>query len=511
MALCQLDRAVELWKHVLPAQLSIASIASARHGLHPPPPAPSSYAQEYTLPTHDHKPLAQIHKHPLDVDLCFFEKPHIYTYKDVPTTISVTAVAHMYERPFVATEAIELMRKSRGQVWPRLEYVVGAERMRIPRVANVRVDGNANANANGTTHEFDDDDYGRGDFDYDDKENTLLPWTPSLGALLVDAGKTLGVVHPHSMAEGTDTVAVMRMLRASVIKGTTADPLDSDVYVFEREMSGQEIEAAWKYKGMVASHKGTEAHFQAELFFNGLPFRADEPEMDILLDFVGKFLVPKGLVAYNTEKEIVCVDADVAGSIDLVVYDARSDAYHIVDHKRSDKLKRDMRGYSKMKAPFDHLDDCKGAAYALQTSIYQFILEREYGMRIGDRVLLSLHPDAPFVTSVPYLKSEVEFLMQSRIELVRARQQVSREFDIVCALTGAPAVDAVRLADGRIAMEKAATVRGHVSFTPDVATRRKFDDLVRERTRPVLLGPCTSWRRLMPEQGIEPSFSSAGL
>jgi len=46
-----------------------------------------------------------------------------------------------------------------------------------------------------------------------------------------------------------------------------------------------------------------------------------------------------------------------------------------------------------MRAPFAHLDDCKGAAYALQTSLYQYILERDYGMTIGERVLLSLHPD----------------------------------------------------------------------------------------------------------------------
>ena len=58
---------------------------------------------------------------------------------------------------------------------------------------------------------------------------------------------------------------------------------------------------------------------------------------------------------------------------------------HIVDHKRSDKLQRDLRGFGKMTGDFAHLDDCKGAGYALQTSIYQYILERDYGMTIGIR------------------------------------------------------------------------------------------------------------------------------
>ena len=494
-----------MWKSILPAELRVstgsevgavdvvAEAAAAAVGgdvvdtclkLRP---APLSFGSEYVLPAHYDKPLRRLHSHPLDADLVFFERPHVYTFRGVPTTTSVTALAHAFEKPFVPSEAIESMKRGRVQVWPRLEYVHGASRLSCAPPPSPAPELT-------TTTE-------------------VATWTPSLGALMVDGGKTVAVVHPHSMAEGSDTRAVLHMLRASTIKGSTADPFDAyagtdsdaEVFVFERELSAREIEDAWKHKGMVASHRGTEAHFQAELFFNGLPFRSWEPEMTILLDFVGRYLVPAGLVAHCTEKEIVCVDADVAGSIDLIVYDAASDTYHIIDHKRSDKLKRDLRGYSKMKAPFAHLDDCKGTAYALQTSIYQYILEREYGMRIGERVLLSLHPDQPFVTAVPYLKAETEFIMSSRFELVRARNEV-KAMGFECALTGAPLVDAVRLADdGRKVMEKAAVVR-ELRYTSDAPTRAQFERLVAERTRAVPFSGGVAWRRLMPEGGLVPSF-----
>jgi len=516
---------------------------------HATPRAPQSFGIDYVLPAHYTKPLQQLHSHPLDADLVFFEKPHIYTFKGVPTTTSVTALAHAFEKQFVASDAIESMKKGRTQVWPRVEYVHHAlqlvcashprqvsassslpcaPRNLTPENENVQCStavadiqsspgvsmhdtcaaphsecGTVNTRENASV-------------DSATSTSTTTSWTPSLGALLVDEGKTIGVVHPHSMADGSTIDAMLHMLRASTIKGSTADPFDayagndttSEVFVYDREMSAREIEEAWKHKGMIASHRGTEAHFQAELFFNGLPFRYWEPEMTILLNFVVHHVIPAGLVARHTEKEIVCVDADVAGSIDLILYDPKRDIYHIVDHKRSDKLKRDLRGYSKMKWPFTHLDDCKGAAYALQTSIYQYILEREYGMRIGERVLLSLHPDNPFVTSVPYLKSEAEYIMTSRFELVRARNLV-KKMGYECSITHAPLVDAARLvATDQLVMEKVAVVR-ELQHVPDMTTRTQFEQLVHEHVRPVTFGGgSVPWRKLMPESGIEPSFSA---
>ena len=211
--------------------------------------------------------------------------------------------------------------------------------------------------------------------------------------------------------------------------------------------------------------------------------------------------MPNGIVGYNTEKEIYYPPADLAGSIDLIVWDARRKLYHIIDHKRSDKLRTQMRGYGKMKAPMNHLDDCKGAGYALQTSIYQYILEKEYGMVIGDRILLSLHNEAPFATSVPYLKAEVEYIMRNRIAEVAAR----RATGMTCAVTGAPLVSAVRLDDGRLVMEKQAILM-EVPYTTEQETRARFEEEVARYRECVALeeSEVVPWRELMPEEGIVP-------
>lgn len=428
----------------------------------PPPPPPIDYEANYVLPVHTVKPLQRLNTHPLDGRLTFYEQPHVYTFDGVPTSASVTALAHQYEHPFVPQEAIAGMKSSRSQAWPRLEYVVDARPL-----------------------------LQRTDF------------SPTRGVLHVAFGKTTAALPPHSLREAATYEDMLEMLQITR-RVQNIDTDEGELYTYERELTNEEIQQKWSDKGRLASHKGTEAHYGAECFFNGVPFRWWEADMRPLFDFCRSYLIPRGIVGFNTEKEIVCPDADLAGSIDLIVYDPREKVHHIIDHKRSDKLRETMRGFKKMAAPLSHLDDCKIAAYALQTSVYQYILEREYGMTIGDRILLSLHADKPFATEVPYLREEVAFLMETRFALVEARRRVAEEDPTMrCALTGAPLVDAVVLEDGRFAMEKAALVQDR-AFTTASDVRQAFEAKVEAVFVPPTLDKkaCVPWRSLMPEGGL---------
>lgn len=419
---------------------------------------PDDYGDGFVLPDHCVKPLQTLHTHSNDEHLAFFADPHIYTWKDVPTTTSVTALAHKYESVFDPVDALQKMRLSTSQAWPRLEYVR-------------------------------------------DAREGLETWTPIRGAILSCYGKTVSVLPPSSMSATTSVEHLKSALRSIAKRGGADFEEDEEWHTYSRAMTDDEIRAAWTANGNEKSHLGTERHLLAELFFNGLPFRWWEEDMGVLYKFCRDHLIPNGIVGYNTEKEIYYPPADLAGSIDLIVWDERRKVYHIIDHKRSDKLRGQMRGYGKMKAPMDHLDDCKGAGYALQTSIYQYILEKEYGMTIGDRMLLSLHKEAPFATSVPYLKAEVEYIMETRIAEVEAR----RATGMVCAITGAPLVDAVRLdGDGRVVMEKQAILMG-VPYTVDDEARAQFDAEVARHMQPVTMSEdVTAWRELVPGEGIAP-------
>lgn len=446
------------------------------------PPAPPSFEEDYILPEHYDKPLIKLNPVPQNDGLHFHAEGHIYTWKGVPLSASVTSFAHMYETPFDKDGQIKSMQSGRTQSWPRKEYVKG--------LAGIE------------------------------------EWTPERGALMVYGGKTVSVVQPYSLDASSsnrpDGPRLQNLLHMGLRKECPARCGEEGVelFSFERALTPAEIKAAWEKNGMVASHSGTEAHFQAELLFNGLPFRWWEGEGRVLLTFLRDYVLPNGLVSYATEMEIVSEEGDFGGSVDLILYDRGNDLYHLVDHKRSDKLKREMRGFKKMKKPFSHLDDCKGCSYGLQLSIYQNVLEKRYGMKFGDRVLLSIHPDRPFCTSVPYMKAEVEFLMEDRIALIQARRSVCEERkEFICSLSGVPAWDAVALLhedeEKGIASEKAAILLGK-EYRVDEAKREEFHFLVQEKKEKVNFNASarTMWKDIVPEEGIPPfqiSSSNASL
>ena len=115
---------------------------------------------------------------------------------------------------------------------------------------------------------------------------------------------------------------------------------------------------------------------------------------------------------------------------------------------------------------------------------------------------------------MPYLEAEVRYILECRFALVRARRQVAERNParFACALSSSasktvPAVDAVRLADGRVAMEKAALVQELESFEPDATTRQAFEESVQALYVPPPLPArvdTPTWRKRMPEQGIAP-------
>lgn len=454
---------IEVWARVLPDGVV------KQNGVAPLPPV--DFEDNFTLPAHCVKPLQKLHFHPLDTHLEFFEAPHVYTFRGVPTSCSVTGLAHQFEKEFVPDVAIALMKKKRSEAWPRFKYV------------------------------------------FDLKQETQdCPLTTTRGSMMIAGDQTVSVVQAHAMDVTSTPEDIRKVLHITrVDNGSSTDEV---VFAsFDRPMSVSEIKEAWKRNGKLASNKGTEGHYQCELFLNGLPCRWWEGELCILVEFAKEHMIPRNIVAWNTEKEIVCEDADVAGSIDAILFEPSEGGegiYHILDFKRSDALMQKLRGkYGKMSDPFKHLDSCNGAAYALQLSIYQYILERDYKMNIGERILLSIHPDAPFTTAVPYLAEEVKYIFEVRFALVRARKQVADEDPLRfrCTLTNAPCVDAVRLkSTGRIAMEKAAIVRDE-EYDVDSETRSAFEMRVDEVAQAVdLPNPslCVAWKRRMPEGGIRP-------
>lgn len=192
----------------------------------------------------------------------------------------------------------------------------------------------------------------------------------------------------------------------------------TEVYTVGRPFTAGEIKASWDIRGLRARNRGTEIHYQIELFLNRDTPRTDMAEIGTFCQFAREIMIPLGMVAYRTEWRVFCEHANVAGSVDCVV--AMPDGTHgIIDWKRSTKVRSDIVAtgspYDKyMAAPLDHLDSTAVSGYALQLNLYKYILERHYGMTISCLMLVQVGPDDPFYTFVPELPLEAEFLMAYR-------------------------------------------------------------------------------------------------
>lgn len=424
-----------------------------------PPPRPVAFDSRYILPAHRVKLLEEQHPHPRDDRIVFYEEPHIYTIDGHPVQMSVSGLPHEFEGVFEPHRAIASMKQSRKEKWPRLAYVVGAQRTTL---------------------------------------NELH--TPSL---LTDAcsGLTLAVC----AQEGLEGAAALELLeglaRPALAREGREFPEGIQFFNFERAMTDAEIVAAWEANAEDARNRGTEAHLQMELWFNSEPVRLEDGEVSVGLDFVRRCLLPIGAKAYRTEWTIFGEEENVAGCIDLAVTLPSGDLF-LVDWKRSEKLQQKMYGYRKMKAPFGHLEDCSGCAYALQLSCYQYILEKYYGKRVVGRALASIHPEKPFTTATPYLKKEAEYLMARRRAITEARAALETEprcAEYICSISGRFVMTAVRDAEtGALYEEKVARIRA-TRVVDDPETTAVVQQLLEERVEKVVMSSdVAEWRTLFP-------------
>jgi len=181
-----------------------------------------------------------------------------------------------------------------------------------------------------------------------------------------------------------------------------------------------EIKALWKRCGQEAAQKGTQLHRIIELYYNNHEIEYDETDVACLYFLKWDKDTEHLWTPYRTEWKIFHAQFQLAGTVDAVF--RRSDgSYHLVDWKRSKKIKKD-NPWRKCFAPVGHLPDCNFFKYSLQLNIYRFILESQYSLSISQMSIVCLHPEnensSYLCFDVPILEKEVENLLKQRTEAV---------------------------------------------------------------------------------------------
>jgi ATP-dependent exoDNAse (exonuclease V) beta subunit len=184
-------------------------------------------------------------------------------------------------------------------------------------------------------------------------------------------------------------------------------------------MTEEEVIAMWEQKGKESRELGTAMHQKIESYYQG-----KQPYEDDAFRLFKVFADKVKLEPYRTEWAVYDTDYNIAGTIDFVDY--QDGKYTIYDWKRSDKIIANgmpvkvSKYQEKGLYPLEHLENCAYYHYALQLSLYKFILEKNYDIKVSDLRLGIFHPsyDKPYVLKMPYLENEVKTLMELRSEVI---------------------------------------------------------------------------------------------
>ena len=107
------------------------------------------------------------------------------------------------------------------------------------------------------------------------------------------------------------------------------------------------------------------------------------------------------VIVYSTELSI-------AGTVDLLALNKITNKYEIVDWKTSKKItKESYNGKVGIKPESKKIMDCNYYHYALQLSLYRYILEEYYDLEIQNQIIIQLQSDGANKHELPYMKNNI--------------------------------------------------------------------------------------------------------
>lgn len=169
-----------------------------------------------------------------------------------------------------------------------------------------------------------------------------------------------------------------------------------------KHLSVKELLAIWKQSAL----NGTEIHKQIEDFINSKINMTDTKAQDAV-KWLEKITYGSNHSLF-TEKIIYSKELRIAGSIDLLIKLNDTNEYTIIDWKTNKKIEsKSFRNKVGIHEITSKIEDCSFNKYAMQLSLYRYILEEFYGYKINQQILAHLTKDGVKAYVTPYYKKEM--------------------------------------------------------------------------------------------------------
>ncbi|PCJ46103.1 MAG: hypothetical protein COA72_08995 [Candidatus Neomarinimicrobiota bacterium] len=155
-----------------------------------------------------------------------------------------------------------------------------------------------------------------------------------------------------------------------------------------------------------ARDHGTKVHSEIELYLNK-SIVPDEPKARDAIEWLKKYQMKSEIDIY-TEIKVYSKELKIAGSIDILAHDKRTDLYEIVDWKTSKSIDTvSFKGKTGSHPITQHLMDCKFVTYSMQLSFYRYLLETYYGIKIRNQLIGHLDGEQCKSYVGDYYKNEI--------------------------------------------------------------------------------------------------------
>ena len=197
--------------------------------------------------------------------------------------------------------------------------------------------------------------------------------------------------------------------------------------------SVQEILDEWHYKRDFSCEKGTTCHELAQSLWSGekwtlLPFDGSSEYLQAVNKIqkqANQFRIDYNDILENliVELPIGSEHFDIASCVDNLFYNKLTGGLVLVDYKTNTDIYKDKKYYEnarkkppKMKIPLQHLEDLTITHYYIQLSIYKFLIEKYTGLKVDEMfiVYMSENIENYEIIEIPYLKKEVEMILENR-------------------------------------------------------------------------------------------------
>ncbi len=187
-----------------------------------------------------------------------------------------------------------------------------------------------------------------------------------------------------------------------------------------------EILNEWKIKNELACLKGSISHANVQSMWKGIIYHHGNKYLPTSLEMALELIFEQEENFYNDFKNklehladefvIGSSEYDIASAIDHLFINKLTGGLVMIDYKTNTDIHKNEKYAKNMKVPLHHLKDTTLNHYAIQLSIYKYLLEKYTNLKLEDMFIVwfSELNENYEILEVPYLKNEVKKILENR-------------------------------------------------------------------------------------------------